>query len=153
MASRIPAAWRIRAAKSTNTGGLNFNHVNKSTLALARWTPTSSSALASSRSTTTTSTPAIAAWPPRLRLGSSGTVPPARSLFQRQQHQQRRSFGGFNFLIILMCYPPPPGLCCISWTVKHCSSIEVASPLRSPPFNTCCWLILLHERKKRNKKC
>lgn len=113
MASRIPAAWRVRAGKSTNTGGLNFHHVTKSTLALARWTPTSPSASASSRSTTT-STPAIAAWPPRLRLGSSGTVLPARSLFQRQQHQQRRSFGGFNFLLILMCYPPPPGLCCIS---------------------------------------
>ncbi|KAL0467875.1 hypothetical protein QR685DRAFT_447785 [Neurospora intermedia] len=91
MASRIPAAWRVRAGKSTNTGGLNFHHVTKSTLALARWTPTSPSASASSRSTTT-STPAIAAWPPRLRLGSSGTVLPARSLFQRQQHQQRRSF-------------------------------------------------------------
>lgn len=173
MASRISAAWRIGAGTSTTTTGrLNFNHVTKSTPALARWTPVgagirsgsaliSTSSASSSASTslgsTTTSTPAVttaftpAAWPPRLRLGSSGTAPLARTLFQRQQHQhqQRRSFGGFNFLSFLMCHPPicPPCFRCISSR----SSIfrALASPL-GPSRQQ--WLWVGFSAWKRGKK-
>lgn len=122
MASRIPTAWRIGAGKSTTTGCLNFNHVTKST----------------------------PAWPPRLRLGSSGTAPLARSLFHRQQHQQRRSFGGFNFLFSRV------SSCHLSTTRSLLHFMDGQALFKhwhphfvSPP-NTCCWLTLLHGRKKKS---
>lgn len=163
MASRIPAAWRIGAGKSTiANGGLNFSHIiNKTTSARARCVSGSraGSALISTSSTasspttsprsTTTSTPAITtasttvptAWPPRLRLGSSGTNRLARSLFQRQQlhqQQQRRSFGGCNFLIFHHSSIPSPR--CIYEQSSNFSSIGI-------PTSSFCCSNVLHGRE------